>query len=98
MPELSALFGSLEGSEIERRCVKAGLPFAFVAHPEDLFDDPHLNANGSLAETVLPGGIASKVPLLPVRIDGEAFPLRDDPPSVGEDTKDILASLKKTKR
>jgi len=97
MPELNLLFGSMGGTEIERRCVSAGLPFAFVAHPEDLFDDAHLNANGSLAETTLPGGIASKLPLLPIRIDSEAFALREDPPAAGEDTNAILASLNKTK-
>jgi len=95
MPELTKLFGALPGSEIERRCVQAGLPFAFVAHPEDLFDDPHLNTNGSLAETVLPGGIESKVPLLPIRIDGKRFPLRDDPPSIGADTTEIVRTLDK---
>jgi crotonobetainyl-CoA:carnitine CoA-transferase CaiB-like acyl-CoA transferase len=97
MPELAKLFGAMSGPEIERRSIKAGLPFAFVAHPEDLFGDPHLNANGSLAATVLPGGIAGKVPLLPIRIDGEAFPLRNDPPPAGQDTKDVFASLKKKK-
>ena len=95
MPELTKLFGALPASEIERRCVRAGLPFAFVGRPEDLFEDPHLNANGSLAETMLPGGISSKVPLLPIRIDGKAFPLRDDPPSVGENTSEILRTLDK---
>jgi crotonobetainyl-CoA:carnitine CoA-transferase CaiB-like acyl-CoA transferase len=95
MPELNALFGAMTGTEIERRCVKARLPFAFVAHPEDLFDDPHLNANGSLAETMLPGDKPSKVPLLPIRLDGKRFPLRDDPPSAGENTSEILNPLNK---
>jgi crotonobetainyl-CoA:carnitine CoA-transferase CaiB-like acyl-CoA transferase len=78
---------------VERRCLAAGLPFALIARPEDLFDDPQLNANGSLAKTVLPGGIATKLPKLPIRIDGEAFELRSDPPEAGADTREILAGL-----
>jgi crotonobetainyl-CoA:carnitine CoA-transferase CaiB-like acyl-CoA transferase len=84
VPQLVALFKSLTAEEIERRCLKAKLPFARIAHPEDLFDDPHLNANGSLAVTATPGGITTKLPKLPIRIDGGAFDLRSNPPAAGE--------------
>ena len=84
IPELVALFKTFPAVEIERRCLSAKVPFALIAHPEDLFDDPHLNANGSLAATVLPGGKQAKLPKLPVRIDGEAFDLRSNPPAAGE--------------
>ena len=40
--ELSALFE------------KVDLPFAPIAKPEDLFDDPHLKATGGLADIKLP--------------------------------------------
>ena len=84
IPELVALFKTLPANEIEQRCLKAKLPFALIAHPEDLFEDPHLNANGSLAATVLPGGKEAKLPKLQIRIDGEAFGLRSNPPAAGE--------------
>ena len=58
-----------------------------------MFDDPQLNANGSLADTVLPGGIATKLPKLPLRIDGDAFDLRINPPKAGEHTREILGAL-----
>ncbi len=83
-------FESLPADEIERRCLKAHLPFARIAHPEDLFDDPQLNANGSLARTALTGGATTKLPKLPIRIDGEAFELRSDPPTAGEHDAAIL--------
>ena len=98
IPELVALFKALPGCEIERRCLGANLPFALIAQPEDLFDDPQLNANGSLADTVLPGGIATKLPKLPLRIDGYAFELRNDPPKAGEHTREILDGLRGRKR
>jgi crotonobetainyl-CoA:carnitine CoA-transferase CaiB-like acyl-CoA transferase len=94
IPELVALFKALPAGEIERRCLAANLPFALIARPEDLFDDPQLNANGSLADTILPGGIATKLPKLPLRIDGGAFDLRSNPPKAGEHTREILDGLR----
>jgi crotonobetainyl-CoA:carnitine CoA-transferase CaiB-like acyl-CoA transferase len=98
IPELVALFKSLPGDEIERRCLGAGLPFALIARPEDLFDDPQLNANDSLAETILPGGVSAKLPKLPLRLDGEAFPLRRNPPDAGEHTREVLDALRDGRR
>jgi crotonobetainyl-CoA:carnitine CoA-transferase CaiB-like acyl-CoA transferase len=90
IPDIVTLFKSLTVAEIERRCLNANLPFARIAHPEDLFDDPHLNANGSLAATVLPNGTTTKLPKLPLRIDREAFDLRSNPPATGEHNTVIL--------
>jgi len=98
IPDFVVLFKSLLVAEIERRCLGAGLPFALIARPEDLFDDPQLNANNSLAETILPGGVSAKLPKLPLRLDGEAFPLRDNPPAAGEHTREILKSLRSGNR
>jgi crotonobetainyl-CoA:carnitine CoA-transferase CaiB-like acyl-CoA transferase len=98
IPELVALFKALPANEIERRCLGANLPFALIARPEDLFDDPQLNANGSLADTVLPGGITTKLPKLPIRIDGHPFELRGDPPKAGEHTREILDGLRGGKK
>ena len=95
VPELVALFKSLPAAEIERRFVAAGLPYAAVGRPEDLFDDPQLNANGSLGATTLSGGVHTKLPKLPIRIDGDAFALRSDPPQAGEHTRAILDALRK---
>jgi crotonobetainyl-CoA:carnitine CoA-transferase CaiB-like acyl-CoA transferase len=95
IPELVALFKSLDAAEIECRFTAAGLPFAQVGRPENLFDDPQLNANGSLGATTLPGGVHTKLPKLPIRIDGEAFAVRSDPPAAGEHTHAILDALKR---
>ena len=58
--------------------------FAPVARPQDLFDHPHLLANGSLAPTTLPGGVKTRLPLLPFRMLGWRPPLVSDPPEVGQ--------------
>jgi crotonobetainyl-CoA:carnitine CoA-transferase CaiB-like acyl-CoA transferase len=93
LPILGDLFNALPSGEIERRCVGANVPFAFVARPEDLFDDPHLNASGGLLDTNIPGNVSTRLPALPIRIDGKRFELRSDPPAAGADTRDILQNL-----
>jgi crotonobetainyl-CoA:carnitine CoA-transferase CaiB-like acyl-CoA transferase len=93
LPQLEALFGAMPAAEIIERCQRARMPCARVGRPEDLFTDPQLLAGGSLAETAIGIGQQARLPLLPIRIDGAAFPLRSDPPAVGADTADVLARI-----
>jgi crotonobetainyl-CoA:carnitine CoA-transferase CaiB-like acyl-CoA transferase len=70
-----------------------GLPFAPITDPQHLFEDPHLNATGGLAPMELPDGRQTKVPLLPLTLDGQRLGLRLDPPKLGEHTDVLLRSL-----
>ena len=76
---------------------EAGLPFAPIRRPEDLYDDPHLRATGGLAEIVVPDDEAAgrrvRTPLLPIAFDGARLPVRADPPRAGQHTDEILAGL-----
>ena len=69
-----------------------GLPFAPITRPRDLFDDPHLNAGGMI-ETKDPRGTTFKVPGLPLELGGERLALRNQPPAVSENARELLASL-----
>ncbi|NKQ37727.1 MAG: CoA transferase, partial [Chloroflexi bacterium] len=92
-PELETFFGRMTLAEILERCETARIPFSPVARPEDLFDDPHLNEGGSLVQATLPDGRQTKLPRLPVAMDGERFDLVQDAPDVGADTAPLLAEL-----
>jgi crotonobetainyl-CoA:carnitine CoA-transferase CaiB-like acyl-CoA transferase len=70
----------------------AGLPWAPITRPEDLFDDPHLLGSGGLALTRLPDGNETRSPLLPLAWNGERLPKRSDPPNIGQHTVEILLS------
>ena len=48
--------GSRSAAELAAIFETAGLPFAPIRKPEDLYDDPHLQATGGLADVVLPDG------------------------------------------
>src|SRR2546430_4086464 len=69
-----------------------GLPFAPIAKPWDLLDDPHLLASGGLVQTEV-NGKTIRVPALPLEFDGKRLGKRADPPKVGEHGAQLLASL-----
>ncbi len=100
MPILRERFGALTAKELSARFEAAGLPYAPITKPQDLFDDPHLLATGGLTPVTLPSdasGAGQEVhtctPLLPLRMDGERLPLRSAPPSIGQDTDALLREL-----
>jgi crotonobetainyl-CoA:carnitine CoA-transferase CaiB-like acyl-CoA transferase len=70
------------------------IPWAPVARPEDLFDDPHLNTGGKLVDTVLADGRHTKLPALPFELDGAVLGLRRQAPRLGEHTAELLAEAK----
>ncbi|MEJ1160935.1 CaiB/BaiF CoA transferase family protein [Prosthecomicrobium sp. N25] len=89
MPALKALFGAMTRAEILAACEAAGLPFAPINRPEDLYDDPQVRAPGALVEVTLPDGRPLGVPALPLEMDGERLGLRLDVPKVGEHSRAI---------
>jgi len=93
IPVVARVFREMKKIEAMRRCEELGLPFAPITRPEELFDDPHLNASGGLAPLELPNGVMSKTPLLPLEMDGHRLGSRRGLPRVGEDTRDLLVEL-----
>ena len=93
MPIVSAIFAKMGKQDLMDKCEKFGLPFAPIAKPEDLFDDPHLNASGGLTPVTLPNGTRTKVPNLPIEMAGARLGTRLDIPRVGEHTRDVLSGL-----
>ena len=93
IPVITELFSRMSKADLMARFEALGLPFAPIARPEDLFDDPHLNASGGLAPITLPNGTATKVPILPIEMDGHRLGVRLDLPKVGEHTREILAAI-----
>jgi crotonobetainyl-CoA:carnitine CoA-transferase CaiB-like acyl-CoA transferase len=79
--------------EVVALCEAAGIPFAPVVTVEELFDDPHLNASGGLVEIDLPRAGPTKLPRLPIEMDGHALGVQRQPPRLGEHTREILAGL-----
>lgn len=93
LPRVRAMFGSMQRSDLVAKLEAIGLPFAPIARPDELFDDPHLNAAGGLLDVTIPGGVATRLPALPLEFDGERPGLQHDIPTAGRDGDAILRDL-----
>jgi crotonobetainyl-CoA:carnitine CoA-transferase CaiB-like acyl-CoA transferase len=93
IPELEGIFAAMPKAEILRRCELAQIPYTPINRPEDLFDDPHLNARGGLLDTLLPNGVRTKLPRLPLLFNGHGFGLYAQPPAAGQQTHEVLRQL-----
>jgi crotonobetainyl-CoA:carnitine CoA-transferase CaiB-like acyl-CoA transferase len=88
--ELQQRLQRLEKATLMALAEQAGIPFAPVNQPVDLWEDPHMNASGGFVATATPAGKSVQLPKLPLRLDGQSFALRLQPPAVGEGADDIL--------
>jgi crotonobetainyl-CoA:carnitine CoA-transferase CaiB-like acyl-CoA transferase len=97
IPDVKQRLSSFTAKELSDIFEKNGLPFAPITKPEELFNDPHLIATGGLASVKISdgpkAGLETQTPLLPLMLDGERLGIRSNPPTTGEQTKDILIQL-----
>jgi crotonobetainyl-CoA:carnitine CoA-transferase CaiB-like acyl-CoA transferase len=77
-------------AELAERLERARIPFAPLRRPDELVDDPHLNASGQFMQTPLPGRPPAKLPKLPVRSTAYEMELRRPAPTLGEHTREVL--------
>jgi crotonobetainyl-CoA:carnitine CoA-transferase CaiB-like acyl-CoA transferase len=78
LPELTKLFDEI------------GIPFAPVAKPGDLFEDPHLNAGGRMLDVAFKDGVRAKIPRLPLEMGAHDLGLRRQAPGIGQHSVEIL--------
>jgi crotonobetainyl-CoA:carnitine CoA-transferase CaiB-like acyl-CoA transferase len=97
VPIIKEVFRRYTKQQLMEKLEKTGLPFAPITKPEDLFDDPHLQANaGLLPVTVTDGpraGQKTRLPALPLEMDGRRFGVHLDIPRAGEHTEEVLREI-----
>lgn len=94
LPRIRELFKGFNKADLMAKLEDVGVPFAPIAKPEDLLDDPHLNAGGGFVELTIPqNGAKVKLPALPLELDGERLGLHRDLTHEGENTEDVLKEL-----
>jgi len=96
LPELRARVAQRPVKELAELFERHGLPFAPIAKPHELLDDPHLRATGGLAPITLPDGeragqTVQTVPL-PFTLDDQRLPVHS-PPRLGADSSEVLREL-----
>jgi crotonobetainyl-CoA:carnitine CoA-transferase CaiB-like acyl-CoA transferase len=92
IPRLAETFARFDQPQLTRKLEAIGMPFAPIAKPWDLLEDPHLNASGGLLETRIDNKTIH-VPALPIALGGERLGKRADPPRVGEHGRELLEHL-----
>ncbi len=99
LPRIAEVFGKLPKAELMARVEALGLPFAPIARPSDLFQDPHLLASGGMLSIALatesapgrkPAQPIADLPALPISLRQGRTPLRRQPPAVGEHGLEIM--------
>jgi crotonobetainyl-CoA:carnitine CoA-transferase CaiB-like acyl-CoA transferase len=92
VPRINEILKKHPQAALTAKLEQIGLPFAPIAKPWDLLDDPHLNESGGLLETKI-GAKTLRVPALPLSLDGKRLGKRADPPRIGEHGRELLAGL-----
>jgi crotonobetainyl-CoA:carnitine CoA-transferase CaiB-like acyl-CoA transferase len=92
-PEVARIVADVDAADLTERCERAGVAYARVGRPEDLFDDPHLVQGGRLLPTRSPAGDLLSLPQLPIEMDGRSFGIRRQPPGIGEGSRALLLRL-----
>ncbi len=93
IPEIRTMVSRFTRAEIIAKLENSGLPFAPIARPEDMFEDPHLLASGGLEPVALPDGRETMLPLLPIEMDGKRLGTSPNIPDAGADSDAILMAL-----
>ncbi len=97
LADLRARLIRMDVAQVAKIFEDNALPYAPISKPEQLLDDPHLQASGGLAEVTLTdgerAGQTAQTALLPLRMAGERLTVRKNPPRLGEHTAQLLASL-----
>ena len=94
IPVIADICRRYSKTDLIAKCEAVGLPHAPITRPEDLYDDPHLNQSDGLTELHLDtDGKATRIPSLPLAIDGKRPGVRRDLPAVGEHSRELLEEI-----
>ncbi len=92
LPRIRELVGQMTRAEVIAKLDGTGMPFAPIGKPEELFDDPHLNAGG-MEPVTLDTGAETKLPTIPLEMDGKRPGAPSALPKPGADARAVLADL-----
>ncbi len=76
-----------------------GIPFASIARPVEMYDDPHVNRPGGLLTSAYADKRPFRAPGMPVELNGAALVAENvDLPSIGQHNEEIIAPLAPTRK
>jgi crotonobetainyl-CoA:carnitine CoA-transferase CaiB-like acyl-CoA transferase len=93
LPIVAAIVAQHTRRDLAELFDRLDIPFAPVAKPGDLFEDPQLNAGGRMLDIDFSSGVHAKMPRLPIEMGDHDLGLIHQPPAIGEHTAEIIAEL-----
>jgi len=93
LPFFRERFAAMTKQELMEKCEQAGLPYAPIVRPHDLFEDKHMLESGGFTDVTLADGRPAKLPMLPFEMDGRRFGARLNLPLAGSHSEEILHQL-----
>jgi crotonobetainyl-CoA:carnitine CoA-transferase CaiB-like acyl-CoA transferase len=93
LAHLAEVFAPLNAGQLALQLEANGIPFAPIRRPEELFDDPHLQQSGGMADLQLEDGSHTPMPLLPLSLDGQRLQPRRAIARIGEHTRQVMRDL-----
>ncbi len=92
LPQIRAMVSAMTRDEVVAKLEGTGLPFAPIGKPEDMFDDPQLAQSG-LEPVTLDTGAQTRLPTIPLEMDGKRPGGETTLPLPGADSRAVLAAL-----
>ncbi|MGE8382364.1 MAG: CaiB/BaiF CoA transferase family protein [Pseudomonas putida] len=93
LAHLAEVFAPLDAGQLALQLEANGIPFAPIRRPEELFNDPHLQQSGGMADLQLEDGSHTPMPLLPLSLDGQRLQPRRAIARIGEHTRQVMREL-----
>ncbi|MCC5970720.1 MAG: CoA transferase [Pararhodobacter sp.] len=94
IPVIAGVIGGRDYADLIDTFERAGLLYAPVARPAEMYDDPHVNRPGGLFESSYPEKRDFRAPGLPVEINAHPLVATElGVPSIGQHNDEILARL-----
>ncbi|WP_043200218.1 CaiB/BaiF CoA transferase family protein [Pseudomonas putida] len=93
LAHLAEVFAPRDAGQLALQLEANGIPFAPIRRPEELFDDPHLQQSGGMANLQLEDGSHTPMPLLPLSLDGQRLQPRRAIARIGEHTRQVMREL-----
>jgi crotonobetainyl-CoA:carnitine CoA-transferase CaiB-like acyl-CoA transferase len=93
LPIVAAIVAQQTRKDLAELFDRLDIPFAPVAKPGDLFDDPQLNAGSRMLDVDFSSGVHAKIPRLPIEMGDHDLGLTRQPPAIGQHTTEIMTEL-----
>jgi crotonobetainyl-CoA:carnitine CoA-transferase CaiB-like acyl-CoA transferase len=93
VPRIAVALGRRTRADVCESCERAGVGFAPIRRPDELFDDPQLSRPEARVDIALEDGTATWLPALPLEFDGRRLLGGLDPPHLGEHTVEVAEEL-----